>query len=100
VTVSGGLAIPAGQSIAMGPVGYQIALLGITKDLTPGMTYHLNLTFDKAGTIIIVVPVTMSALDPSSGGPAVVVGSITVSSQWGRPVSVAAASDATPMAGM
>ncbi len=55
--IEGGIALPAGQSVALKPGGFHIMLLGLTGDLAAGDTFNLTLTFQTAGTITIPVSV-------------------------------------------
>jgi periplasmic copper chaperone A len=48
--------VPAGQSVELKPGGYHIMLIDLTRDLTPGQSVQLTLTFQRAGK----VPVTAS----------------------------------------
>jgi hypothetical protein len=41
----------------MKPGGYHIMLLGLTRDLKPGDTVNVTLTFDKAGRMTVDAPV-------------------------------------------
>jgi copper(I)-binding protein len=79
-----GLEIPAGGTTVLEPGGYHIMFIGITQDLTPGMTYELTLTFEKAGDITIVVPVQASADAVMTPAAAVTSGAITIEGQWTR----------------
>lgn len=94
-----GLEIPAGGTVTLEPGGYHVMFIGLTKDLTMGMTYELTLTFEKAGELTLTVPVLGSAPGTSEGGPAATVGSITVSNQWSRPAPALGMTDEeAPMA--
>jgi copper(I)-binding protein len=48
--------VPAGQSVELKPGGYHIMLIDLTRDLTPGQSVQLTLTFRNAGKL----PVTAS----------------------------------------
>lgn len=79
-----GLELPAGETVALAPGGYHIMLIGLTQDLTEGMTYDLTLTFEKAGEV--VVPVTVQTAAPM--GDAIVTieaGDLTIAGVWSRP---------------
>jgi periplasmic copper chaperone A len=52
-----GLAIPAGASVTLKPGSYHVMLIGLKKPLVTGQTLPLSLTFAKAGTISIIVPI-------------------------------------------
>lgn len=51
------LAVPAGASVEMKPGGYHVMLLGLTRDLRPGETVKVELTFERAGRMTIEAPV-------------------------------------------
>jgi len=55
--ISGGLPIPAGGSVVLKPGSYHVMLIGLKKPLTAGDKFPLTLTFAKAGTISVTVPV-------------------------------------------
>ncbi|HUI14396.1 MAG TPA: copper chaperone PCu(A)C [Xanthobacteraceae bacterium] len=60
--ISGGLPIPAHGSVMLKPGSYHVMLIGLNKPLTAGESFPLKLTFAKAGTISVTVPVqTMGA---------------------------------------
>jgi copper(I)-binding protein len=50
-------AVPAGGRLEMKPGGYHIMLLGLKRDLKPGDTVSVTLTFDKAGRKSVDAPV-------------------------------------------
>jgi copper(I)-binding protein len=56
-----GLPIPAGGSVVLEPSSYHLMLIGLKKPLTPGETFPLTLTFQKAGNISVTVPVHANA---------------------------------------
>lgn len=62
-----GLVIPAGQSVVLEPGGYHIMFMGLTQALVEGETVPVTLTFEKAGTITIDLPVGTAAADAPSG---------------------------------
>lgn len=69
--VAAGLPLPAGASVALKPGGYHIMLIGLKHPLKAGDTVPLTLTFEKAGTVAIKVPVeTMGAATESMEGMA------------------------------
>lgn len=82
--VDGGLEVPAGGSVTLEPGGYHVMLIGLTKDLTAGMTFDLTLTFENAGDVVIQVTVQREApvMDAS---PSVELGDLTISGIWSRP---------------
>ncbi len=50
--------IAAGESFVFAPGGHHIMLMGLTEKLTKGNVFKLTLTFEKAGKIIVEVPVS------------------------------------------
>jgi len=52
-----GLPIPAGGTVELKPGSYHVMLIGLKKPLAAGDTFPLTLTFEKAGTISVTVPV-------------------------------------------
>lgn len=55
--VVGGIGILANGSIAMARGGYHVMLMGLKNPLVEGKTFELTLTFEKAGTLTLTVPV-------------------------------------------
>ena len=55
--IEGGIALPAGGSHALARGGDHIMLMGLTRALNQGDSVDLALTFEKAGTLTITVPV-------------------------------------------
>jgi periplasmic copper chaperone A len=55
--IEGGIALPAGASHALARGGDHIMLMGLTRALDQGDNVDLTLTFEKAGTLTITVPV-------------------------------------------
>ncbi len=49
--VSGGLAIPAGQTIELKPGGYHIMFMDVAQPFKQGETVKATLTFEKAGPV-------------------------------------------------
>ena len=66
--LTNGLAIPAGGSVMLEPDSYHVMLIGLKKPLTTGETVPLTLTFAKAGTISITVPVRAMGASQNSQG--------------------------------
>ncbi len=52
-----GLPVPPDGSVVLKPGSYHVMLIGLKKPLTAGETFLLKLTFEKAGTISVTVPV-------------------------------------------
>ncbi|MFN4292692.1 MAG: copper chaperone PCu(A)C [Thermoflexales bacterium] len=55
--VAGGLEIPANGSVELRPAGYHIMLMGVKRELKPGDTFQLTLTFQSGKTISVDVTV-------------------------------------------
>ena len=53
----GGLAIPAGGKVELKPMGLHIMMMGITEKLVEGGTLTLTLTFEKAGSVEVAIPI-------------------------------------------
>jgi copper(I)-binding protein len=49
--------VPGGEKVSFQPGGLHIMLLGLNSDLAAGDTIEVTLTFEKAGTITLQVPV-------------------------------------------
>jgi copper(I)-binding protein len=49
--------VPGGARLEMKPGGHHIMLMGLKRDLKPGDTVHVTLTFDKAGQMTVDAPV-------------------------------------------
>lgn len=82
--VPGGIEVPAGGSVVLEPGGYHVMLIGLTKDLTEGMTFDLTLTFEEAGDVTVSVTVERQA-PAADASAAVEVGDLTITSIWSRP---------------
>jgi copper(I)-binding protein len=82
-----GLDIPAGGEATLEPGGYHVMLIGLTEDLTNGMTFDLTLHFEHAGDV--TVPITVRPRAELAEGEAaaepVVAGDITIEDAWSRP---------------
>ena len=67
--LAGGLPLAAGASIVLKPGGYHVMLIGLKKPLAAGESIPLTLTFEKAGTISVTVPVrAMGAMQDDKAG--------------------------------
>jgi periplasmic copper chaperone A len=64
--LANGLPIPAGGSVTLKPGGYHVMLVGLKKRLIAGETLPLTLTFAKAGTVSVTVPIR--AIGATEGG--------------------------------
>ena len=51
-----GLTIPAGKTVVLKPGGYHIMFMGLAHPIAEGDEVAVTLTFEKAGTIEVVMP--------------------------------------------
>ena len=65
--ITGGLPIPANGSVVLKPGSYHVMLIGLKKPLTAGESFPLKLTFAKAGTISVTVPVQAMGATQDNG---------------------------------
>jgi len=61
-----GLVLPAGASVSLAPGGYHLMFMDLTGPLVEGQSITVTLSFEKAGTIEVQVPVG----SPAAKGPA------------------------------
>ncbi len=61
-----GLVIPAGGSVSLAPGGYHLMFMDLRGPLVEGETVTVTLTFEKAGTVDVQLPVG----SPAAKGPA------------------------------
>lgn len=65
-----GLEIPAGETVVLAPGGFHIMFMGLKQALVEGETITVTLTFEKAGTVDVVLPIEATAADAPSAGHA------------------------------
>jgi len=66
--VDGGIDVVAGTPTELKPGGLHIMLIGLKAPLTQGESFPLSLTFEKAGTVTVTVPVQgPGAMAPTMG---------------------------------
>ena len=58
-----GLEIPAGETVVLAPGGFHIMFMGLNQTLVEGDTVAVTLTFEKAGTVELLLPVAAAAAD-------------------------------------
>ena len=58
-----GLEIPAGKTVVLAPGGFHIMFMGLKQTLVEGETITVTLTFEKAGTVDVVLPIEAAAAD-------------------------------------
>ena len=71
--VKAGIEVPTNGALELKPGGYHVMLMNVKKPLSVGDSLKLDLVFEKAGTISIVVPVVQdvaAAGSPGMGGMA------------------------------
>jgi periplasmic copper chaperone A len=61
-----GFAVPAGGSYALDRGGDHVMLIGLTRPLSEGDRFTLDLTFETAGKVVVVVTVGDAAPDAGS----------------------------------
>ena len=67
--VEGGIAVPAGGTVALAPGGYHVMLMNLNAALAVGDTLDLDLDFAQAGTMAVRVPVVgLDAMPMPSAG--------------------------------
>jgi copper(I)-binding protein len=52
-----GAEIPAGGSLILKPASYHVMFMGVQQNMAPGSTVKITLTFERAGSVTIDVPV-------------------------------------------
>lgn len=65
--IPGGLPIPAHGSVVLKPGGYHVMLIGLKKPLAAGEKFPLTLSFEKAGNMLVTVPVQAMGAMPDKG---------------------------------
>jgi copper(I)-binding protein len=55
--VEGGIPLPPGETVKLQPGGFHIMLLGLNQGLAAGSRFPLTVTFEKAGSLQVDVPV-------------------------------------------
>jgi uncharacterized protein YcnI/copper(I)-binding protein len=66
--LTGGIAVPAGETVTLAPGGLHIMFMGLKAPLVEGETVAVTLTFETAGTVTIDLPVLGTAADEADGG--------------------------------
>jgi copper(I)-binding protein len=65
--VEGGVAVPAGGTVAFQPGGYHIMLIGLKNNLEEGQTVPLKLSFAHAGDVDVQIKVEKKPAAESAG---------------------------------
>lgn len=78
----GSIVVPAGETASLEPGGMHMMFMGLTRDLMPGDTVTLMLTFESGNEAEIVAPVQDEAPEV---GEAVTAGDISIGGAWVRP---------------
>lgn len=58
-----GLDIPAGETVVLAPGGFHLMFMGLKQPLVEGETVVVTLTFEKAGSVELLLPVQGAAAD-------------------------------------
>ncbi len=62
-----GLEIPAGETVVLAPGGFHIMFIGLKQAFVEGETVAVTLTFEKAGSVEVLLPVEATAADAPAG---------------------------------
>ena len=62
-----GIEIPAGETVALTPGGLHIMFIGLKQAFVEGETIAVTLTFEKAGSVEVLLPVAAAAADSAHG---------------------------------
>jgi hypothetical protein len=62
VHVEEGFAIPAGETLRLERGGRHVMFMGLTETLTQGETVTVTLTFEKAGDMVVEIPVDLERM--------------------------------------
>jgi copper(I)-binding protein len=66
-----GLELPAGQTVVLAPGGFHLMFMGLKQAFVEGETVAVTLTFEKAGSVEVLLPVEAAAADaPTAAGHA------------------------------
>ncbi len=69
--VKDGIEIPAGETVELAPGGFHIMFMGLKQAFVEGESIAVTLTFEKAGSVEVMLPVGAPAADaPAAGGHA------------------------------
>ena len=63
-----GLEIPAGETVVLAPGGFHIMFMGLKQAFVEGETIAVTLTFEKAGSVEVLLPVGAAAADAPAAG--------------------------------
>lgn len=84
-----GLEVPASETVTLESGGFHIMLINLTKSLHEGDEFTLTLTFEHAGDVEVLVPVTTEA--PSDD--AITEGDLEIRGVWSRPAPMISRGD-------
>lgn len=62
-----GIEIPAGETVVLAPGGLHIMFIGLKQAFVEGETIAVTLTFEKAGSVEVLLPVASAAADAAHG---------------------------------
>ncbi len=66
--IDGGIAVPAGGSHALKRGGDHVMFMGLDAPFEEGSTISVTLTFEKAGDVVVELPVDNDRKEPKSHG--------------------------------
>jgi hypothetical protein len=92
----GGVSLVYGHPVFLSGPKPQLVLVGLTRTITSGSSIRLNLTFQKAGTITLLVPVMPRAVHYETYAPPQPSQTASVTPQLSASPSSAATPGATP----
>jgi len=90
-----GLVIPAGETVVLAPQVMHLMLVNLTRDLRPGDTYDLVLTFERAGEVSVTVTVGAGAPEATL---AVTAGDLSIEGVWSLPAPMLTSGTGVPEA--
>lgn len=96
----GGLLVPPGATVTLGPAGDHVMLVGRSQDPRPDTTFPISLRFQRAGTVDLTSAVRWvletDDLGKSAGVAALVsTGDPTIVTIWSRPAPMLSAAAGT-----
>lgn len=62
-----GVEVPAGETIVLAPGGFHIMFIGLKQAFVEGEMVAVTLTFEKAGSVEVLLPVEATAADAPAG---------------------------------
>ncbi len=63
-----GLELPAGETVQLAPGGFHLMFMGLAEPIGVGETFAVELTFEKAGTVVLeMTAAPLGASEPHAG---------------------------------